>query len=111
MTESEYDATDKRRAKVADEHNWLEFEVRMRTLMKNVVAPVIEVTTEDREVLFDMEQRHEQAVDRLEKLEEAVFRTYHEKGRTIFHEYDDRLSDMKSTLVSGVSKLEERLAC
>jgi hypothetical protein len=71
---------------------WLDFEVRMRSLMKNVISPVIDLTTEDREAFFDLDQRHEAALDRIDKLEEAVFRTYETKGRTIFHEYDEKLS-------------------
>ena len=79
----------------------------MRTLMKNVISPVIDITSEDREVFFDLDQRHGQALDRIEKLEEAVFRTYREKGRTIFDEYDEKISENRTTLVDGIQEVKD----
>ena len=53
LTDLQYNTADQIRAKAIDEGAWLSFENRMRALMRNVISPVIDLTREDREALFD----------------------------------------------------------
>lgn len=49
VSEADYDKSDRIRASRADESAWLEFEVRMRSLMQCVLRPIVEMSTTDRE--------------------------------------------------------------
>ena len=46
---------DDQRAKAADEMMWLEFETRMRGLIRRVIEPALMLSVEDRETNIDLE--------------------------------------------------------
>lgn len=48
LEEAEYVAYDDTRAKAADELMWLDFETRMRVMMKKIVSPALQLSIEDR---------------------------------------------------------------
>ena len=56
IEESEYKAYDSERAKAADELMWLDFETRIRVLVKNIVTPALQLSVEDRECNIKLEQ-------------------------------------------------------
>lgn len=55
ISESEYDSVDRIRSRAADEQSWMDFEQRMRQIIKEILEPIIEMTTTDREQTFDVE--------------------------------------------------------
>ncbi len=48
IEESEYNVYDEKRAKAADELMWMDFETRMRNLIKQMIAPAFDLSIEDR---------------------------------------------------------------
>jgi hypothetical protein len=59
LEEEEYRIEDDKRAKAADEMMWLEFETRMRGLIRRVVEPALKLSMEDRENSLELELRIE----------------------------------------------------
>lgn len=57
----------------ADELMWLSFETRMRTLIKGLLDPVVEISQKDRECMLVLEENFNGHDDRLAKIEEAIF--------------------------------------
>ena len=57
VQEADYSVADDKRAKAADELMWLEFETRMRGLIRRVVEPALKLSIEDRESNLDLEMR------------------------------------------------------
>jgi hypothetical protein len=53
---------------------WLEFETRMRKIMKGILAPTIEMCAADREAMFEIEITQSKSNRRLELLDRAVFK-------------------------------------
>lgn len=109
ITESEYNEVDKVRMKAADEHMWAAFENRMRALINCCLAPVIELTTEDREALLHEELMLGHAVRRIEKLEMALFKPDYGKHRNVFDDIDDSFSHAKTMLHDKEQKLRDEL--
>jgi hypothetical protein len=60
------------RAKAADEMMWLEFETRMRSLIRRVIEPALKLSVEDRETNLDLEFKMQQLAIRCDILEETV---------------------------------------
>ena len=100
------------RAKAADELMWLDFETRMRHLMKNMVSPALRLSVEDREANIEIELNVSKVTKRVDLLEQAVYmsRNESEKGRTIFAVYNDKISDMQQQLTNETLKLHDTQA-
>lgn len=60
LQDAEYTMDDHKRAKAADELMWLEFETRMRGLIRRVVEPMLKLSIEDRENSLELETRIEE---------------------------------------------------
>lgn len=68
----------------ADELMWLNFETKMRGVIRELVTPVIDMSQRDREGMLILEEGHNLQEDRLEKLEEAVFNIAKHGKETLF---------------------------
>jgi len=66
----------------------------MRDLIRRVLNPVVAMCIEDRETMMALEQKEAENQKRLNLLDGAVFKKNNELGRTIFDNYDDRLSQI-----------------
>ena len=53
---------------------WLEFETRMRGLIRRVIEPALEISIEDRDLNLDLEIKIETLIDKIDVLEHALFR-------------------------------------
>jgi hypothetical protein len=51
---------------------WLEFETRMRSLIRRVIEPALKLSVEDRETNLDLEFKMQQLAIRCDILEETV---------------------------------------
>ena len=110
VVEAEYDAADGHRAKAANEQAWLEFEVRMRALMQAVLRPIVEMSTVDRESMYDQETRQDRIDKRLEMLDSAVFKPDNTKGRTIFDDYQELLHKIQNDNIDGINQMRDVLS-
>ena len=52
---------------------WLNFETKIRGVVRDLVQPVVEMSQRDREGMLILESSGHLSIERLEKLEEAVF--------------------------------------
>ena len=57
----------------ADELMWLNFETRMRGIVRGLLEPVVEISQKDREGMLILESNLNGHDDRLAKMEEAIF--------------------------------------
>jgi len=107
LEEAEYNAYDEKRAKAADELMWMDFETRMRSLMKKVVEPALQLSIEDREANIELDIKYEKIRKRTELLEQAVFKKNDEVAKTIFDEYNERMSEMNIFLRTESKRLSD----
>ena len=107
IEEAEYKAYDVERAKAADELMWLDFETRMRHLMKNIVTPALQLSVEDRESNIELEIQMTKATKRLELLEQAVYQKKTCVGRTIFDVYNEKIANMQQFVRDETQKLHD----
>ena len=63
---------------------WLNFETRMREVIGNLLQPVVEMSSRDREGMLILESTSQTQTQRLELLEEAVFNKSVNKKKTLF---------------------------
>lgn len=56
--EAEYVIHDGKRARQSDEACWLSFEVKIRSLIREVLFPMVEMCGEEREVMFELEYKN-----------------------------------------------------
>ena len=63
---------------------WLNFETRMRGLVRGLLEPVIEMSQKDREGMLIMEENFNGHDDRLAKIEEAIFNIAKNGEETLF---------------------------
>jgi len=74
---------------------WMDFETRMRDVIRDYVEPAIELSTADREKNIEHEKNIEKIKERLDLLDYAVFLKRADQKRTIFDIYEEKLADMK----------------
>lgn len=106
---ADYANQDDKRAKAADELMWLEFETRMRGLIRRVVEPALKLSLEDRENNLELEMKIEAVKDRTDLLEQALFQKNKQLSRTIFDDYTDKMSEMNIFLLQESKKLQDTL--
>ena len=63
---------------------WLNFETRMRGVVRGLLEPVVEISTKDREGMLILEENFNGHDDRLAKLEEAIFNVAINGEETLF---------------------------
>ena len=68
----------------ADELQWLNFETRMRGVIKGLLEPVVEISQKDREGMLVLEDNFNGHDDRLAKIEEAIFNVSVNGEETLF---------------------------
>jgi len=63
---------------------WLNFETRMRGVVRTLVEPVVDISQKDREGMLILEENFNGHDDRLAKLEEAIFNVAMNGEETLF---------------------------
>lgn len=84
----------------ADELMWLNFETKMRGVIRELVTPVIDMSQRDREGMLILEEGHNLQEDRLEKLEEAVFNIAKHGKETLFQKMARRIKENESKMTN-----------
>ena len=59
----------------SEEIQWMDFETRMRKVIKELLSPVLDRAQEDRELLLKINQRRKTQEDKVAILENSVFKT------------------------------------
>ena len=77
------------------EMNWLDFEVRMRDVIRELVQPVIQVGEQDREsvILLDRDQHNLRI--RVKRIEQAVLNLDETGEKSYFDKADDKMLELK----------------
>lgn len=79
----------------------MNFETKVRVLMSELMAPMMEKQQRDRELIYVQEKEHEKLDERINLLERAVFQTSpDQKKKTLFDEMDEKLLTMSIELKS-----------
>lgn len=83
------------------EIQWLDFETRMRKIIKDLVAPVIERVQEDRETMLILNKSNTKQDERLQALELIVF-----KDQTL----SNLIDDLKMRIEEGEALIRKEVA-
>ena len=78
----------------------MEFETRMRQLMRELLEPVIYKGKVDREMIFKLEKTDADVEKRIDLLEQAVYNKNAETGTTMFDDMEEKLLNMDILLKS-----------
>ena len=68
----------------ADELMWLNFETKVRNIMRGMLEPVVDISTKDREGMLILEENFNGLDNRLARLEEAIFNVAVNGEETLF---------------------------
>ena len=79
---------------------WLNFETKMRNVIRDLVTPVIDMSQRDREGMLILEDGHNMQEERIEKLEEAVFNIAKHGKETLFQKMARRIKDNESKMAT-----------
>jgi hypothetical protein len=66
------------------------FETKVRSLMRELIEPILEKGLKDRELIIEQEKDIEKQSDRIDLLETSVFQKDTKTGRNKFTEYDEK---------------------
>lgn len=92
----------------ADELMWLNFETRMRGVVRTLVEPVIEISQKDREGMLVLEDNFNAHDDRLAKLEEAMFNVSVNKEETLFEKMAKKIKANEIYMRTEVRRIQDR---
>ena len=89
---------------------WLNFETRMRGVVRTLVEPVVEISQKDREGMLILEENFNGHDDRLAKLEEAIFNVAANGEETLFEKMAKKIKQHEiylKTELSGISSRQD----
>lgn len=81
----------------------------MRGLIRRVIEPTLKLSIEDREASLTTEMRLDELITRTELLEQALFLKSKQLSRTIFDDYNEKLSEMNIFLLQESKRLNQVL--
>jgi hypothetical protein len=73
----------------------MNFEIKVRQLMRDLIEPLINKGKTDREMIFRMEKAEEGYAKRLDVLEKAVYKKDDDGQPTLFADMEARLMDVQ----------------
>ena len=73
----------------ADEIMWLDFETRMRKVVKDLVTPIVDRAQEDWSLIATLEKKKLQSDERINLIENAVFKN--RQSTSLFDEFEQRV--------------------
>ena len=93
------------RTAAADELMWLNFETRMRTMIRGLMEPMVDMSQKDREGMIIMEENFNGHDDRLAKLEEAIFNVAYNGEDTLFDKMARRIKHHEIYLKTKIREI------
>ena len=88
---------------------WLNFEIRMRNVIKDLLQPVIEVSEQDRESMIMLDNNNQELISRIRRLEEAVLNVDETGEKTFFDKMDDKMTQLKIFVEQNIQKVHDRM--
>ena len=95
LQESEYREQDEFRAKIADANQWMDFETKMRSLVQDLIAPVVQASILNRENALLLQESNKDLNKRTVLLEKATFQTGKYKKPTLIETMLMRIESME----------------
>jgi hypothetical protein len=87
----------------------MDFETKMRQLMRELLEPLIYKSKVDREMIFKLEKTDTDYEKRIDLLEQAVYNKNAETGTTMFDDMEKKLQDMDILLKSTTTSFAEQV--
>ena len=84
---------------------WLNFETKMRGVVKTLLEPVVEMSQADREGMIVMENNFNGHDDRLAKLEEAIFNVALNGEDTLFEKMARKIKQHEIYMKTEIQKI------
>ena len=84
---------------------WLNFETKMRGVVKPLLEPVVEMSQADREGMIVMENNFNGHDDRLAKLEEAIFNVALNGEDTLFEKMARKIKQHEIYMKTEIQKI------
>lgn len=92
----------------ADELMWLNFETRMRGVVRSLIEPCVEMSSKDREGMIIMEDNWNGHDDRLAKLEEAIFNVALNDEETLFEKMAKKIKTNEIYMKTEMERIQNR---
>lgn len=92
-----------------DEMTWLDFEVRVRDMVLELLKPVVEVSEQDREACALLDKHTYNLGVRTQRLEQAVLNIDETGEKTLFDKMDEKMSALKIFVEQNIHKVHDRL--
>lgn len=92
----------------ADELMWLNFETRMRGVIRTLLEPVVEISQKDREGMLILEENFNGHDDRLAKVEEAIFNVAVNGEETLFEKMAKKIKQHEVFMKTEIKAITDR---
>ena len=87
---------------------WLNFETRMRTLVRGLLEPVVDMSQKDREGMLIIEENFNGHDDRLAKIEEAIFNVAKNGEETLFEKMAKKIKQHEIFMKQELKNISDR---
>ena len=87
---------------------WLNFETRMRGVVRNLLEPVVEMSQKDREGMLILEDNFNGHDDRLAKIEEAIFNVALNGEETLFEKMAKKIKQHEIYMKTEIEYVRNR---
>ena len=84
---------------------WLNFETRMRGVVKTLMEPAVEMSKKDRQCMILLEDNFNGHDDRLAKLEEAIFNVALNAEETLFEKMAKKIKENEILLKTEMERI------
>ncbi len=85
------------------------FETHCRSLMRDLMEPVIHKGKVDREMIFHLEKTDQDFEKRIDLLEEAVYKKDPNTGGTLFDHMEQKILDMQIQLKTTLKEIGDQV--
>ena len=85
------------------------FETHVRSLMRELLEPMLHKGKVDREMIFHLEKQDQEFEKRIDLLEEAVYKKDGETGGTLFDHMEQKILDMQIQLKTTLKEIGDRV--
>lgn len=84
---------------------WLNFETKMRGVVRGLLEPIVEMSNKDREGMVFLQDNFKGHDDRMADLEEAIFNTVMNDGETILEKQARKIKENEVYMKTELDKI------
>ena len=92
----------------ADELMWLNFETKIRGVVRGLIEPIVDMSQKDREGMLILEDNFNGHDDRLAKLEEAIFNVALNGEETLFEKMAKKIKQHEIFMKTEIENVKNR---